>query len=628
MQRTLENKIFDNLPLRLWLFQLAVWIAFAGLLVALWSIQLRQGEKFELAGEQQSLRRVCIPALRGIISDRNGIHLAENLPSYSLVIYLEEIAISTKKRKFFVKEVMNAISNLSARLNFPINVSERQIADHIATKKPLPFTVCSRVSMELMGRFAEVSEEFPFAELTYEPERFYPKQKLAAHILGYVKKGGVYERKGDKFSGDLLIDGDNPEEAEELYHYYLPDMIGMSGIEKSYDGWLAGKPGGRLMRVNVSGFKHEDLGFKKGENGGELILAIDSRIQASVEKALQDVVGAAVVVDVNNGDILAMASSPAFNPNDFYPAIPIKIWQEIEKNEDAPLINRAISAAYPPGSTFKPLVALAAIEEGKASIQTIFDCPGYFFLGNHKFACYMNTAHGKVNMLEAIKHSCNVYFYQLGLLAGYPAILNMAAIFGLGKPTGTELPAETAGFLPSREWKRSKVKDDWRDGDTCNLSVGQGYLLVTPLQMALVAAAIANGGKLFKPRLVLAKKKSDEDDYRIIPPVLVRNIPVKDRTLNEIKKGMLMVVEEADGTGRYAKMPDVLMAGKTGTAEYGKKGSGLKYGWMILFAPYDKPKYAVAMVVERAVSGGSTVAPRLKLIMQDVFGSHYDKEEG
>ncbi len=617
--QTRQTNPFDA-SLRLWIFRVGVWIAFFTLVVALWSIQMRHGEKFETAGEQQSLRRVRIPALRGKIYDRNGVCLADNAPSYSLVVYLEEVAARQKKRRGVVKEVINIVSNLSQQLHYDFIISENKIIDHIATRKPLPLTIAYGLTPEIIGRFSEISEEFPFMEIIYEAERVYPKQTLAAHVLGYIRKDSLSDHKTEK---DAY--GDN--EDEDFYHYYLPDMIGMSGIEKAFDWWLTGKPGGKLMRVNVSGFKYDDISLRQSESGGDIVLSIDAKIQDVVEKALSNVVGAAVVVDVNTGDILAMASAPSFNPNDFYPAISLKLWQSIQQNKDAPLLNKAISASYPPGSTFKPIVALAALESGKASAETILNCHGHFYLGNHKFSCYMNIAHGDINMFEALKHSCNVYFYQLGLLTGYQSILDEAAQFGLGKITGIDLPYEIGGLLPSKEWKRRNFNDNWRDGDTCNLSVGQGFLLVTPLQMAILTAAIANGGKLLKPRLVLARKRHNDENYTIIPPTVVREISVTPFNINTVKKGMLMVIQEPDGTGRYAKINEVTAAGKTGTAEYGKKGEGLKYGWMIVFAPYDKPKYAMAMVVDKAVSGGSTVAPRIREILQYLFGNSYTGEE-
>ncbi|MEI6150523.1 MAG: penicillin-binding transpeptidase domain-containing protein, partial [bacterium] len=353
---------------------------------------------------------------------------------------------------------------------------------------------------------------------------------------------------------------------------------------------------------------------------GNLVLALDARIQALAEAAIQDVPGAVVVLDPGNGDVLALASSPTFNPNQFVPIVPKVLWDQLNGDPARPMLNKAVAEVYAPGSIFKPVVALAVLNSGLVSPDLVVNCPGYYMIGSKPMKCWNLNGHGRVDLRRSLEQSCNVYFATVAVKCGTEVISDMAVQFGLGSRTGLDLDREAPGLVPTADWKKKTWHDDWRIGDTCNLSIGQGALSVTPLQMAVVAATLANGGTVYQPRLVLGLQDRKGIALTNYPVVKTRQLAVAPSVMQAVREGMHDVVMAQTGTGGRARIPGVEMAGKTGTAEYGEKGTGKKHGWMIVFAPYDKPRYAVAMVVDDAVSGGLTVGPRVRGLMMGIFG--------
>jgi len=392
--------------------------------------------------------------------------------------------------------------------------------------------------------------------------------------------------------------------SEEPYHYYLPEMAGREGMERVMDDRLRGQSGGRLIRVDASGFKHDETGEREPVSGDDVHLTLDLGIQSIAENVLSNQPGAVVVLDARNGDVLALASAPTFDVESLKsrPA-----WQRVVSNPNRPLLNRAIGGRYPPGSTFKPLIAIAGLQYKRTTPSTEVNCPGYYKVGNRPIKCWSKRGHGVLSLRKAIEQSCNPFFCDLGMRCEYQRVFHMADSVGFGHKTGIELRGESPGLLPGPEWKRRVMRDGWRSGDTCNVSIGQGALLATPLQMAMFAAAIGNGGHIYRPRLV---------NQGIAHGDLVNRMDWSPETLRVIRGGMHDVIEAPTGTGKRARIDGVAMAGKTGTAQYGQ---GLKHAWMILFAPYESPRYAVAIVMENAVSGGITAAPRLRHLMQEIF---------
>ena len=585
--------------MRLRQLKIVILSALGILAIALWHIQIGQGEHYANNLKQQSLRRVRIPGVRGKIYDRQGVCLADNAPNYGIALYLEELRL-TGKRRNTAMDIWKVIQQIAAIIGQPPQIDQHRIADHLYHRKALPLVAWRHVDEQTLARLAEAGARLPGVDIVVDADRVYPQGHTLTHLLGYVGTAEIQS------------------EEDEPYHYYLPDLTGKTGLEKRFDELLTGRAGGRLVQVDVTGFKHDEAALREPVPGGDLKLAIDLRIQRAAEQVMGDTVGAAVVVDPRNGDVLAMVSAPDFDPNLLCPKITQNNWNRLLNDPRKPLFNRALNGRYAPGSVFKPLVALAALEQGVGP-DLILECPGYFELANQRFSCYMGTAHGRVNFRRAIRISCNVFFYQLGLKCGYDAIYNMARATGFGQKTGISLDFESAGLLPGKAWKRQTFGEAWRDGDTCNITVGQGALQVTPLQMAMLTATIANGGYLYQPRLVLAEREPNTAEFQDIPPIIVRRVHWSADHLALVKNGMRDVIQDAEGTGRRARLEGIAMAGKTGTAEYGRKGAGQNHGWMILFAPFEHPRYAVAIVMDDAVSGGISVGPRMRQLMMKIF---------
>ncbi len=588
----------------------AVWLvmmAALGLLALfLWRIQVGQGERYEISLEQQSIRRIQIPGPRGRIFDRHGVCLADNRPSYCVALFLEELR-RPGKRWVSVNDAWQLVRQVADVVGTAPGVTRARVASHLDNRKALPLIAWRQADELVLARLSEAALRLPAVEILVDADRVYPQGACAGHVLGYVAAA---------------------EQKEEDAPSYWPRRVGRRGLERRYDELLRGEAGGRLVRVDVSGFKHHEIGFRDSVPGGDLVLTLDLAIQRSAEKSMSNAVGAVVVLDPRNGEVLALASAPGFDPNDFVPFISRTAWERILEDNRNPLFNRAVDGQYAPGSIFKPLVALAALETGQADARTRYDCRGDYVIGPQHFACFNGEAHGRMDLRKALEMSCNVFFYQVGIKCGIDALYRQALAVGLGRPTGVDLDSEADGLLPGRDWKRRTYGEGWWPGDTCNLAIGQGALLVTPVQMAVFAAAIANGGRVYQPRLVLSARPRSELEFRATEPVCLRELGWRPENLALVKAGMRDVIHNPAGTGRLACVPGFVMAGKTGSAEFGPKGGRHCRGWMIVFAPYDQPRYAVAMVLDEAVTGGASVGPRIRQLMGEILNRAGGAEQG
>jgi penicillin-binding protein 2 len=556
--------------------------------MSLFRIQVVNNLKYNQNLEKQSIRRVLLPGIRGRIFDRNGICLADNRPKYSIAAYLEEMR-KPGSQDNTINNITNRIALLWQDLGVTNAVDVAEIKKHMRMRRPMPFVVWDGISDDLMARFKVLQDKHPGFAIIYEPVREYPQMNSAGHLLGYVGKS-------------------HPVVSEEMpFNYYSPGMIGKNGVELSFDEKLSGKAGGKLIRVDASGFYHEDENVKAPIRGNDVTLTVDMRIQKLAETALAGSRGSVVVLDVNNGDVIAMVSEPSYDPNDFSPSISRELYSEMISNPGKPFLNRAIRGTYAPGSTFKPLIGLTALINNVIDDTQEYDCPGYYQVGNVKIHCWNRYGHGKLDLRDSIEQSCNAYFCWLGLETGYDKIYHVADTLGFGKKTGIALPYESSGILPSDSWKRDRFNQGWRSGDTANISIGQGFLQVTPLQLAVMVMALANGGHVYQPRIVLEWGK---------PGYEVANMPWKFEDINPIREGMYQVVEAPNGSGKRAKVEGVRAAGKTGTAEYGKKSEGKKNAWMVAYVPFYAPKYAIVILVEDGASGGTTVAPKIKYMIE------------
>ncbi|MCL1919819.1 MAG: penicillin-binding protein 2 [Kiritimatiellaeota bacterium] len=572
---------------------------------ALHQVQVVQTSDFTRDQARQSIRRVQVPGPRGRIFDRNGVCLAENRASYCIAYYVEELQ-QRGRWVNTINAVNEDIDRLAAALGIPRAISHAAVSNHVIRSLPMPLLAWRDVDEVTLARWAERAEEFRGVDVYVQPERSYPQGALAAHALGYVRRDRPQKRAGGG-PDPVLVERFGTNSIERA-HFYLPEMLGVEGVERVYNDLLMGRLGEQLIRVDARGYKHATWQGREAEAGGDLRLTLDVRVQLALERALQGLRGAGVVVDPRNGEVLAMASAPAFDPNDFLPRIPPDLWARLNEDEAVPLFNRAVQGRYAPGSTFKPVTAMAALAHPGFSPADEYVCHGAFEMGSMRLRCWNTYGHGGVALRKAIEQSCNCYFCNIGNAIGYGAIYEQARQLGLGARLGIDLPAENPGLLPTDAWKRQARRDRWRPGDTCQIAIGQGMLVTTPLQMAVLTATIANGGTLYRPHLVRPEGG----------PEVIRTIAWAPAAVAAVHEGMRDVA--AQGTGRRVQLRGTQVSAKTGTAEVDVRGRRQKNVWVTAFAPSEAPRVAVAIVVEDGMSGGQTVAPMVREVLLAVFG--------
>jgi penicillin-binding protein 2 len=575
-----------------------IFTVFTALLVkSLHRVQVVQNAALTRDQVRQSVRRVQVPGARGRIYDRNGVCLADNRPSYCIAYYVEELR---KPGKWIhtIDAVDADIDRLARVLGLPREISRKTVERHVRQSLPMPLLAWRDVSETVVARWAEEVGSFPGVDIYVQPERFYPFDATAAHVLGYVKRDRPKALPGQRI------------------HFYLPEMLGRSGLEQQYNDRLTGICGGRLIRVDARGYKHAVWEGTPAVDGDDIRTTLEIRLQMALETAFDGKRGAGVVVDPRNGDVLAMTSSPGFNLNDFVPAPSVAVWKRLNSNQERPMFNRALQGTYAPGSTFKPVTALAALKAGRISAEESIHCDGVFRLGTMRIRCWDTYGHNDIKIREAIEQSCNVFFCELGHRLGYDPIREMAAAMGIGRKSGIDLPYEASGLLPSDEWKRKNMSEPWRPGDTCQIAIGQSMLLTTPLQMAMLTSVLANRGRLYRPRLVADGEQG----------CLVRELDIPRAVMNLVRDGMHDVA--VSGTGRRVRIRGTEVAAKTGTAEYNAGGERKKNTWVTAFAPFEQPTVAIAVVVEDGISGGYTVAPIVHDLLVTVFGESPPEEDG
>jgi penicillin-binding protein 2 len=612
--------------LRIQFLGLCMLVGLAALSMRLWWVQVARGSEYTAKIRGSSEATVRIPSVRGEIRDRNGVTLVQNRASYAVDFYLPEMVKGYRERvgpppmteyrstingmpkdlkePDIVKIVNTGVVPRLDDLDLARNYNAGQLQRHFRTNTEVPYSYIKDIDFQTMAKFSEHDVGLPGVDITIKPVRSYVFGALASHMLGYVG----------------APDDTDKEEAKK-FTFYQPDVEGKSNVEKSMDEYLKGKPGARYMRRNAKGQIDGVLREEPPKAGANVNLTIDARIQMIAEEALRSVGrGAAVVVDPNNGNILAMASVPSFDPNTFIPSIKLKDWETLRKDEANPLINRAVSA-FPPGSTFKLVTTLAGLRRGLAGQH--FNCGGGVSYGDHFFHCWIGEkggSHGTLGLSDAIKVSCNSFFYQFGNAAGIEAIDETGESLGLGQTSGVEITNESPGVLPGPDWMRIHYpRERWSSAYTANVSIGQGYDLVTPLQLAMVYATVANGGVSYYPKLVQSVTGADgkpllnEKGAPVVSsaPRVRRDLrfDFKREQIELARNGLLRVVNEDGGTGGRARLSGVKVAGKTGTAQAMTEGKKDTIAWFACFAPYDQPKYAIAVMVQGGEHGGSVAAP-------------------
>ena len=606
----------------------------------MWYVQIIKGPAYKARIKGHSQLTVRLPAVRGEICDRNGVPLVENRASMEVEFYLPDIVRAWKeehgsvpKRRYWgldhgmralkeeadiVKIVNESIVPRLEKLGLAGDYNTRKLQVHYRDNAEVPFVYRQDLDFETMARFSENNLDLPGVTVTLKPVRHYVYGALAPHLFGYV---GVPKEI-------------NKEEASQ-FNFYQPDIEGKAQIEEAYDDVLRGTPGTRFLQRNAHGVIDGETSRIEPKQGAKVCLTIDARIQQIVEKALRVVGrGAAVVLDPNSGEILAMASVPSFDPNQFVPSISKADWEKLAKDQTDPLMNRAINA-YAPGSTFKLCTALAGLRAGVGGKE--FDCSGGVQYGDKFMKCWVLTAkpqkppHGHQDLSEAIKNSCNAYFFQYGNAAGIDQIDAVGGMLGLGKKTDLPLNNVASGILPGPSWlAQNYPREHWSPGHTANVSIGQGYVLATPLQMAMVAMAVANSGTVYQPRLI---DKVIAQDGTILKqdPVKVQADITKEggftaEQIEKVRKGMWKVVNADGGTASKARLKNYVVAGKTGTAQFWRGREKDNHTWFLCFAPYDNPRYVVCVFVQGAKSGGSVSAPIAAKILEQIFAMEGGQE--
>ena len=564
-------------------------VAFVGLLGQLWYLQVLEGGRLQELSEKNRIRIRPVAAPRGILFDRNGLALVDNRPAFTLSLIPREM-----------DDRDTILARLSILLKIPISELEESL-ERVPPDSIRAVRVRRGLSLGEVTTIEERRLELPGVLVEVEPQRVYPTSTFAAHLLGYVREVNDEQLKQGR--------------------YRRGDMIGQSGLERLLDEYLRGRDGGERIEVDALGRPVQVMRREEPNPGAQVITTVDRRIQEAAERAMAGHAGAVVVMDPRNGDILAMTSSPAFPLDRFSGNLDREEWLRLVRDPMTPLMNRALQSQYAPGSVFKVIVTAAGLQEGSLTPMDRVYCNGEFHLGAWTFKDWKEGGHGHVDLRSAVINSCNVFFYQAGLKVGGAAMARYAQAFGLGATTGIDLGTEKPGLVPFPEWKRRRYGRGWQAGDTVNMSIGQGQLLVTPIQIARLMAAIANGGVLWKPRLVERVEGPDGSLAYSSASKATGHVDLSPVVWSFLRYALVGVVNEG-GTGAAARIPGVQIAGKTGTAQSIAKSDAAKgqdHAWFASFAPADDPQYVVVVLVERGGKGGQVAAPIARQIYEAIF---------
>ncbi|MFZ2653316.1 MAG: penicillin-binding protein 2 [Victivallales bacterium] len=591
------------------------------IVVKLWDEQIRMGEEHREKVSKQSIRRIRLPAIRGNILSSDLHKLADNIPSYDIVFHPAEMRQPGRQKKT-VNHIFACAHSMGTAIGRKSTLATEGILQHINLRPALPITVFKDLTDVELANAVEMGADIQGMEIKTIPKRYYPGGKTACHVLGYV---------------GLEDPGTAADRTD--YSYYLPDWTGRDGVEKVYDKdincapvplrGLRGIPGSEVVRINNMGFVYETIGTPvPPQNGNDIVLTINWKAQRIAEKLLEGRYGAFVLLDANTGAVVAMASSPEFEPQLFVPKIKSADWKMYMNDPGKPLMNRATFGEYTPGSIIKPVIAMAALESGFSPLEKI-NCDGSLVIGNAAIHCWSwkSGGHGDVDMLYGIQQSCNVYFMTQGRKLGFDKIRDMMESAGIGRKTGICIP-ERAGQIPSMEMKYKSYGQRWTVYDTCLISIGQGIILLTPLQAAVYVSAIANGGSVLKPYLLQEVMDTNGNELYVREnSEIVSKLDVSLEHLDVIRQGMYLVVNGEKGTAKKAINDKITLSGKTGTAEIGPKNDRKTNTWFMGFGKHNDKTYGFALIVQEGISGGSTCAPMVRQFFQTWLESPDEKEK-
>ena len=600
---------------RLQLFAGVIVLAFIVFTVRLFQLQILQGADLSSLSLRNFVRTVVLEAPRGVILDREGRVLAANRPAYRVRVIPNEMSDPSRTFVALGQLLERDSEELHARVGTPRG---RRRFQPVELDGDMGYDRRARVESHLFA--------LPGVVTDVRPLRHYVESDLAAHLLGSIGEIQPSQLKRREFSS-----------------YRAGDIVGLVGLEATLESHLRGRKGGRNVIVDVAGREISEIDEIAPVPGGRVILNIDLDLQRAAEDAFRgaepdepDKMGSLVALDPRNGEVLALVARPAFDPNAFADGVDAATWQALTSDEWRPLQNRAIAGVYPPGSTFKAIIAAAGLEEGEVDPEEEVFCPGYYRLGRRTYRCWKRGGHGSVNLEQALVHSCDVYFYQLGVKLGIDRIARYSKLFGLGEPTGIDLSGEMAGLVPTKEWKLRARGEPWQGGETVSVAIGQGANLVTPIQLAIAFAAIANGGQLVQPRLLRRLETWDGELVKEMKPARGKSVDVSRDVLARVVNALTGVVQQPRGTGGRARVPGVEVAGKTGTVQVVSLNFfkdveddeiPLRYrdhALFAAFAPASAPEIAISVVVEHAGQGGGRVAAP---IAQKVLARYFEKRD-
>ena len=578
--------------------------AFMILVIRLFYLQVVEGEEFRRLSQNNCIRLLGISPSRGVISDCRGTLLVDNRPSFNLSIIPKD-----------AKPLPETLEKLARYVDIP----EETIRDVVKGKRGAssytPVLIKKDMNRDELAAVNVHKFDLPGVVVNILPQRHYMSQH-AAHLIGYLGEISLDELKSGKFPGRRS-----------------GDYVGKYGVEKTAEDYLKGKPGGKQVEVNARGQVVRTLQTVAPVAGDNIWLTIDIDLQKKAEALLEGLVGAVVAIRSDTGEILAMASSPSFDQNGFVDGMSREEWRDLVSNPFHPLQNKAVSGAYPPASTYKIVTAMAGLEEGVIDADTTFFCPGYYQFGNRVFRCWRRGGHGAVSVVRALAVSCDVFFYQTGQRLGVDRLAHYANACGLGAPTGIALGHESAGLIPTSTWKKKRFGIPWQKGETLSIAIGQGYDLATPLQMAVLTAAICNGGTLYRPLIIGRRENSLGETVYECRPEAAGRLPASPKTLRIIRQGLWDVVNSPKGTARRARIDGIEMSGKTGTAQvFSRKNEDTSWkeitldhlkphAWFIAYGRRGTEQIAVAVIVEHGEHGSGTAAP----IARELIGTYFNQ---
>lgn len=597
-----NHPIFEKAGIRARLYLLFIFICLTALSGRLWVVQIIEGDKFRAKADDNRIRTSYVVAPRGLIKDVEGRIVASNRPSFNLEILSED-----------VKDIDKTLADIAEMTGTEVEILEKNIQSSKSRLKFEPKILLQDISRDMVARIAPNLYRLPGVFINSEQTRNYLYNHIASHLIGYTREIR-----------------DKQLEDEEYATYRIGDIIGQDGIERSFERYLQGTRGFKKIIVNARGARVGELSYESEMRGSTIILSIDLDLQAVLDYVLEKQNGAIAVMNAKTGEVLALTSSPTFNPNIFTTTLKPESWRNLQ--QDAKLTNRAIGGIYPPGSVFKIFTAIAALSENVTNAKESVNCPGYYPFAGRRYGCWRKTGHGNVSLHRSLVSSCDVYYYVNGSRLGVDRIYKYANMFGFSERTGIDIPGEKAGLVPSSAWRRQNPLPGgdtrWYPGETLSVSIGQGAVQVTALQVARAMAAVVNGGKLLNP--ILIKQVYSADNNLIIDnigPIINKELDIKPEILEVVKKALAGVVNEPGGTAGSVRLSPhfgVLVGGKTGTAQvaglqHGIKGKLNDHAWFAGYAPLEDPEIVVAAVAENGGHGGAVAGPIVNKVMTAYF---------